>query len=63
MENYVGDAALTLVRASEEEVRQWQAAEGERRRDAIMKAAGAHSSMPTAVVCVLLTSMCVPYVR
>ena len=33
---------LVLVRASEEEIRQWQAMEAERKRDAIVKAAGAH---------------------
>ena len=40
-ETDAGDTVLVLVRASREEVRQWQAAEVERKRDAVVKAAGA----------------------
>ena len=40
VENEAGEVALVLVRATEEEVRQWRAAELERKRDAIARAAG-----------------------
>ena len=49
-DNAEGEVALVLVRATEEEIRQWQAADAERKRDAIVKAAGAHLR-PSACGC------------
>ena len=46
--NSDGEEALVLTRASEEEVRAWEAARTERRRDTILTAAGARRPSPLA---------------
>ena len=45
-DNEEGELTLVLVRATEEETRQWQAAEAERKRDGIVKAAGTYPRGP-----------------